>query len=400
LAFDMDTAAIACGGSDPWSASYWNNNSWTGDPDVQRCESEINENWGSGNGPGGQADNFSGRWTRAFDVPTTADYSFTLDFDDGYWIYIDGVLQASESNAYTGVRTEVIELAAGTRQITVEMREGGGGARAIMDFAPVVAGHVCTDVSQWQASYWNNTDLSGSAGLEECASAVDINWGSGGPNGQNDGYSARYVKTIDVPATADYQFTVGADDGIRVEVDGVSIYENWTDGGFSTVGVVHTLSAGQHEVVVEYYENGGGAQVFFDYALAPGSSPVLLQTAGDASTSGNVVSDGTGIGWTSVGQFDGSPDPSNGAIEFTFTVTEAGDYDLRGSVKSVSSGNTFWVSVNGGSAFQWVSNVTNNYATSTTDNGSLDSLSAGTHTVTLYMREDGKFIEWAELVRQ
>ena len=54
-------------------------------------------------------------------------------------------------------------------------------------------------------------------------------------------------------------FTATSDDGIRVWVDGVLIINAWVDQGPTTYTAVRSITAGTHEVKVEYFENGGGA---------------------------------------------------------------------------------------------------------------------------------------------
>ena len=54
-------------------------------------------------------------------------------------------------------------------------------------------------------------------------------------------------------------FTARADDGIRVWVDGASVINAWRDQAPTTYQATVPLTAGTHEVRVEYYERGGGA---------------------------------------------------------------------------------------------------------------------------------------------
>ena len=73
----------------------------------------------------------------------------------------------------------------------------------------------------WQASYWNNTDLSGPAVLQRNESDINYDWGAGSPDNSiaQDGFSARWTRYIDT-AGGTYRFTATSDDGIRVAVDG------------------------------------------------------------------------------------------------------------------------------------------------------------------------------------
>jgi hypothetical protein len=118
----------------------------------------------------------------------------------------------------------------------------------------------CTS-GQWKASYFANQTLSGAATGERCEAAVDYDWGLGGPTGVGvgtDNFSARWVKTQNFTAGT-HTFTATADDGIRVYLDGTLVIDQWKDQSATTYTASRTVTAGNHEVKVEYYENGGDA---------------------------------------------------------------------------------------------------------------------------------------------
>ena len=123
--------------------------------------------------------------------------------------------------------------------------------------------------SVWQVSYWNNKTLSGNPIVQTAESNIDWDWGTGGPNGlPADGFSARWAKYIDVTGGT-YRFSATADDGIRVYVDGNRIINEWSDHPAQNFIADVTLSSGHHEVVVEYYENGGFALAQFSWGPKP-----------------------------------------------------------------------------------------------------------------------------------
>ena len=74
----------------------------------------------------------------------------------------------------------------------------------------------------------------------------------------------RWTKT-DAFDAANYQFTARADDGIRVYVDGVLILDKWINQPATTYNVTKSLSVGNHDIKVEYYENTGGAVASLSY---------------------------------------------------------------------------------------------------------------------------------------
>lgn len=72
-----------------------------------------------------------------------------------------------------------------------------------------------------------------------------------------------------------YTFTIGADDGVRLSIDGGSTWliNDWADHGYRTLTGSAYLS-GSTNVVLEYYENGGSARVSVSSTMA---SPTTMQ---------------------------------------------------------------------------------------------------------------------------
>ena len=73
-------------------------------------------------------------------------------------------------------------------------------------------------------------------------------------------------------APGDYEFAVTADDGVRLYVDGVRVIDRWIDQAPTTYRATLPLDGGPHKVVMEYYENGGGAVARLSYT-AVGDRP-------------------------------------------------------------------------------------------------------------------------------
>ena len=65
-------------------------------------------------------------------------------------------------------------------------------------------------------------------------------------------------------AAGTYTFTARVNDGVRVFVDGSRVIDRWVDVDSTTPAIytaTRTLTAGEHEVKVEYYERSGVAEI-------------------------------------------------------------------------------------------------------------------------------------------
>jgi hypothetical protein len=131
----------------------------------------------------------------------------------------------------------------------------------------------------WQAYYWNNTTLTGPPALQREEGNLNYEWGYGSPDAaiRTDGFSARWVRYVDLPPGT-YRFTATGDDGLRVWVDSNLIINEWYDHGPQTVSADSYIAAGHHLLMIEYYENSGGAVAKFSWTVAssnPTPTPTL-----------------------------------------------------------------------------------------------------------------------------
>jgi uncharacterized repeat protein (TIGR01451 family) len=112
--------------------------------------------------------------------------------------------------------------------------------------------------------YYNNMTLSGSPVLTRTDPAINFLWNVGSPGAgvPADLFSARWTMTQNFPAGT-YTFSGNSDDGVRVYVDGNLVVNQWVNQSFAPYGGSATLTAGNHTVVVEYFENGGEANITF-----------------------------------------------------------------------------------------------------------------------------------------
>lgn len=128
--------------------------------------------------------------------------------------------------------------------------------------------------TSWVGQYYqfgrnsNTKGLNGTPKLVRTDPNVNFNWGLGSPTTsiKSDRYSVRWTSNPFMSAGT-YQFKTVSDDGVRVYLDGklLSSASLWSDHATTTRTQNVSVSEGIHTIVVEYYENGGFANIQFSY---------------------------------------------------------------------------------------------------------------------------------------
>lgn len=75
-----------------------------------------------------------------------------------------------------------------------------------------------------------------------------------------DNFSARWSGWIEAPESGEYTFYMFGDDGIRLWIDGTKLIDEWVDQSPDTEfqNTIRLDAGRRHDVLIEYYENGGG----------------------------------------------------------------------------------------------------------------------------------------------
>ena len=252
-----------------WKGEYFNNISLTPPAVMVRDDGigSLNFNWGSGS-PGSScgvpADNFSARWTRTayFNGGT---YRFNVTSDDGFRLYVDGVLKMSAwiDQGPTPYWKDVT-LLAGNHTIVMEYYERGGGAVAKLSWKNASSCFATVPSTSWKGEYFLNKSLSGSTAMVRNDGTGFVNFPSSYASPSTfcdipaDNYSVRWTRDVYFPAGT-YQFNVTSDDGFRLYVDGVMKLSAWINQGATPYSVQVPLSAGNHRILMTYFENTGAA---------------------------------------------------------------------------------------------------------------------------------------------
>jgi Tfp pilus assembly protein PilX len=100
----------------------------------------------------------------------------------------------------------------------------------------------------WTESYYNNMSLSPPVALSRTSVPLSLayDWGTGSPGTgvASDNFSARFTRTVVLPSSGMYRFTVGTDDGQRFSVNGTQVLNHWVQqsytAGTRTVDVMIT----------------------------------------------------------------------------------------------------------------------------------------------------------------
>lgn len=286
-------AAAQSGSTGLWQASYWNNITLSGPPDLVRTERSINNDWGGGSpAPGIDRDQFSARWATTVNLPA-GEYRFSVTADDGVRLWIDGqmVIDAWHFQAATTHSAEIVSDG-GELPITLEYFENTGLASVALNWE-----RLDRFENRWQGEYFANMSLDGPPALIRPDPAVAFDWGSGSPAADLvgvDRFSARWLRTFDLPG-GQYRFRLTADDGVRLWIDDTLLIDAWQPQAETTFEREIAIEDSQTTIRLEYFENGGLATVTLDWErlhpLPPRGASDLVDTGGAGFINGGPESD-------------------------------------------------------------------------------------------------------------
>jgi uncharacterized protein YraI len=295
-----------------WTVSVFNNPNLTGSPIWMGLSPAVNHTWGAGPpviggvATGAPADNFSVRFTTSTFF-MAGNYRFTVQVDDGARLYVDGLPLINRWESGFGFRTFQADynfVTDGLRTITVEMFDALGDATIIANWSLAV-GPLATPTPfyagvPWYGEFFNGLDLAGPVIFTTTypPSGLNNDWGLGSPGGAipADNWSARFVRTLNVPSDLPegvYTFYARADDNFRFFVDATPIFDSWdTFAGTQTFTAVVTLLSGPHTLKVEYRERELNASLFLTWTPPNAQNPVLPPDGVPAGQGGAVVPTG------------------------------------------------------------------------------------------------------------
>lgn len=235
-------------------------------------------------------ENFYIRWTGKIRIAKEGDYTFTTESDDGSRLLIDGK-QVVDNGGLHGAQEASgdVRLTAGDHDIKIEFFEGGGDASMKASWATqgvdkqiipaTVLFHKAEGKDDLQPGLWaeyfdfgagvfpqppvgrqpNYKRVARTINVEQTADTF-------GDTAFVDNFFARWTGTIKIPKDGKYTFTTESDDGSRLLIDGKVIVSNGGPHGMQEASGDIELKAGDHAIVIEYYEIGGDAGMKVSWA--------------------------------------------------------------------------------------------------------------------------------------
>ncbi len=275
----------------PWWGEYFDNVTLTEPAYTTRYDESINFNWDYGPPAGGMpTSSFSVRWTGTFHFDEGT-YRFYAKVDDGVRVYADDecIIDGWRDG---GLRTYTADraLVAGDHAIKVEYYDRIQVARIYVWWDKLsgptptptptstpgptpTPGPTLTPTptpsatpapgAGWFGQFYHNVDLQDPPVATRYDPWIGFEWGTDSPmpGVPSDFFSIRWTTTAHLDEGA-YNFCAMSDDGARIWVDGHRVLDEWhPNNGVAYCGE-HTVTTGNHELKVEYYEEGGDALIY------------------------------------------------------------------------------------------------------------------------------------------
>ena len=302
--------------SNPFQTTYYR---------AKRLESNVNFDWGTG-APGiaGIGDNYFAVGFRGMVyIPTTGNWTFYTQSDDGVQLYIDGTLRINNWALMGGqeLSSGAFNLSAGWHKVNLDYFENEGGAviRLLYEgpgvskqVIPASAFDINKGVTQFQGIHGRYYRWSGGSppspftygnwSMNRIDPNVNFQWGTGDPQlnnwVQSDTFAVWWHSNVYIPTSGNWTFYTTTDDGARLWIDGTQRINQWVDQGptEASSGAIY-LDAGWHNIEMQYYENTGGAVAELRWE-GPGVSKQIIPQSNLGILQGTVIAQYYNANWS------------------------------------------------------------------------------------------------------
>ncbi|KKQ97620.1 MAG: PA14 domain-containing protein [Candidatus Woesebacteria bacterium GW2011_GWB1_39_12] len=263
---------------------------------IARIDAQVNFNWGiSAPSSNIGSDNFAVRWVGQVETPVSGDYIFSTRSDDGLRLFINNQLIINQWNNHspTDHYGGAIRLEAGKKyNIILEYYENTGGSTIQLYWSyPNQVRQIIPQQRLYNLYALSNGGLRGNyySGIgygtlrvSNIDSQVNYNWGLNSPNPalSTDYFSILWLGQITPPTTGLYTFYTNTDDGVRLFVNNQLLINNWTvHSPFENTASVYLEGGKKYNLLLEYYENQGGASIQLSWSY-PGQTKQIIPTTG------------------------------------------------------------------------------------------------------------------------
>lgn len=244
-----------------WSGLLFPSKDFTKTP-VSTSTKTLNYNWGS-HAPhkGISAGDYSAIFQKKVVVFKDTKYIIMGKVNDGIRIYVDGKKQVDFWKDGTRNIEKNVTLRKGTHTLKVEYYNISGSGRLRVDLNEASK---VTPLGKWDVTFYDKMNLTGHR-VKQIASTLNDKWGTVSPVAgiPYNSFSARFIKRINLSGGT-YIISGGANDGIRIYVNGSKQYDNWKD-GTHTFNQPITLEPGIAIIQVEYYDHTGDAKIMVNF---------------------------------------------------------------------------------------------------------------------------------------
>jgi hypothetical protein len=201
-----------------------------------------------------------------------------------------------------------------------------------------------------KGEYYDNMDLTGYK-LTRVDPTLNLNWvlGSPDPSIGVDTFSIRWTGQIQPLYSENYTFYLTSDNGRRLWVNGQLVIDKWIDDWDVTYSGTIALSANQkYDIMVEYFENSGGAYINFEWSSPSQARQIVPQSQLYSNPGVGLFSDnfddGNANGWTTYGgtwsvvsgQYSVNQDPGAKSVA---DGTSFSDFTYEADLSVSSTGN-------------------------------------------------------------
>ncbi len=173
---------------------------------------------------------------------------------------LDGTVPSTNSPIYRG--PFVLTNSTGVQVIAAKPGAVNSGVAAAGFLNSSSIGTGTGLLGTYYANHTSADPFSGPSTLVRTDPTIDFNWNNSQPDptvGQFT-YTVRWIGSVQPQFTETYTFAATADDGVRVYVDGQLLIDAWVDQAPTTyTGTIPLVAQQRYDLVMEYYQNGGGA---------------------------------------------------------------------------------------------------------------------------------------------